>query len=317
MKITVLDGYALNPGDLSWAEFQALGELAVHERTAESQVLERSNGARVLLTNKTPLRREVLERLPELQYIGVLATGYNIVDVQAAKERGIVVTNVPSYSTESVAQMVFALLLELARGTGHHSDEVHRGRWTASADFCFWDTPQVELSEKTLGIVGFGRIGQAVARIANAFGMRVLVASRTRKDSPELPELEWRELDALFSESDVVSLHCPLLPATEGMVDRKRLALMKQGSYLINTSRGGLVVEEDLAAALKEGQIGGAAIDVASLEPPPPDWPLRNLENLVVTPHIAWATKEARARLMNVAAENLSAYLDGMPRNLV
>ena len=317
MKITVLDGFALNPGDLSWAEFQALGELAVHDRTAESQVLERSNGAQVLLTNKTPLRREVLEQLPELHYIGVLATGYNVVDVEQAKERGIVVTNVPSYSTESVAQMVFALLLELARRTGHHSDEVQRGGWTASADFCFWDTPQVELSEKTLGIVGFGRIGRAVAHIAKAFGMRVITTSRTRKDSPEFPELEWRDLDALFSESDVVSLHCPLLPATEGMVDRKRLALMKRSSYLINTSRGGLVVEEELASALNDGQIAGAGIDVASREPPPHDWPLRNAANLVTTPHIAWATKEARTRLMGVAAENLRAYIEGAPRNLV
>lgn len=317
MKITVLDGFALNPGDLSWKEFQALGETTIYDRTAESEVLERSQGAQVLLTNKTPLRREVLERLPELRYIGVLATGYNVVDVEQAKARGIVVTNVPSYSTESVAQMVFALLLELARRAGHHSDEVHRGRWAASPDFCFWDTPQIELSEKTFGIVGFGRIGRAVARIASAFGMRVLATSRTMKDPPEFSGFEWRDLDALFSDSDVVSLHCPLVPATEGIVDRRRLSLMKAGAFLINTSRGGLVVEEDLAAALAEGRIAGAGIDVASSEPPAADWPLRETENLVVTPHLAWATKEARTRLMSVAVRNLQAYLEGTPMNLV
>ena len=317
MKITVLDGFALNPGDLSWEDFQALGETTIHERTAGSQVLERSEGAEVLLTNKTPLRREVLEQLPKLKYIGVLATGYNVVDVESAKERGIIVTNVPSYSTESVAQMVFALLLELARRTGHHSDEVHRGRWTASPDFCFWDTPQIELAEKTLGIVGFGRIGRAVARIAHAFGMRVLATSRTMTEPPEFPGFEWRDLDGLFRESDVVSLHCPLLPTTEGLVNRKRLALMKRGSFLINTSRGGLVVEEDLAAVLEEGRIAGAGIDVASSEPPGREWPLRGAGNLVVTPHLAWATKEARERLMQIAVENLQSYLKGTPKNLV
>lgn len=317
MKIVVLDGYALNPGDLSWGDFEALGELTVHDRTGPDRVVERSESAGALLTNKTPLPREALERLPDLRYIGVLATGYNIIDVAFASEAGISVTNVPTYGTESVAQFVFALLFELVRRVGHHSGEVARGRWAASPDFCFWDYPQIELSGKTLGIVGLGRIGRAAARIGDALGMRVLAHGRSTAEGLDYPGFAWRGLDELLAESDVVSLHCPLTPSTERMIDGRALALMKPGAYLINTSRGGLVVERDLAEALDRGALAGAALDVLPQEPPAVDSPLNRSKKVIITPHIAWATNEARGRLMKTAAENLRAFLAGAPRNLV
>lgn len=317
MKIVVLDGYGLNPGDLSWDGFEALGTVIVHDRSAPEEVVVRASGADVVLTNKTPVSGDAIRALPQLRYIGVLATGYNIVDVGAAADAGVVVTNVPAYSSESVAQMVFALLFELVRRAGHHSTEVLRGRWAGSPDFCFWDFPQVELSGKTMGIIGFGRIGRATARAAHAFGMRVIAQSRTHREPPAYPEFAWSALEELLAESDVVSLHCPLLPETENLIDRSRLALMKSSAYLINTSRGQLVVEPELAAALKDGVIAGAGLDVLRSEPPPGDSPLYSAPNLIITPHIAWATTEARKRLMGTSVSNLRAFLDGRPQNLV
>lgn len=317
MKIVVLDGHALNPGDLSWAGFQALGDVEVYERTPEEEIVERCAGCEVVLTNKTPLSRSSLEHLPDLEYIGVLATGYNVVDTAFAAERGIVVTNVPSYGTESVAQFVFALLFELARRVGHHSDAVMRGRWAASPDFCFWDFPQIELSGKTFGIVGLGRIGRSVARIADALGMRVLAHSRSRRDPLPYAGFRWCELEELLEASDVVSLHCPLTPETERLIDRARLRLMGPRSLLINTSRGALVSERDLADALAAGELAGAALDVLPDEPPRSESPLYGAENLIITPHIAWATREARSRLMELAVGNLRSHLEGQARNRV
>lgn len=317
MKIVVLDGRALNPGDLSWSGFEALGPVTVYDRSAPDEVVARARGAQAVLTNKTPVSAEAIRALPELRYIGVLATGYNIVDVQAAAAAGVEVANVPAYSSQSVAEMAFALLLELTRRAGHHSAEVLRGRWAESPDFCFWDYPQVELSGKTMGVVGFGRIGRATAEVAHAFGMQVLAHSRTRRDDPAYPGFRWCSLEELLGESDVVSLHCPLLPETENLIDRSRLALMKSNAYLINTSRGQLVVEEDLAAALGEGVIAGAGLDVLRSEPPPVRSPLYSAPNIIITPHIAWATREARMRLMEVSLSNLRGFLDGRPQNVV
>lgn len=317
MRIVVLDGYGLNPGDLSWRGFEELGPVTIYDRSGPHEVVPRAGGAEVILTNKTPVPGEAIRSLPDLRYVGVLATGYNVVDVEAAAHAGVAVSNVPTYSTESVAQMVFALLLELARHSGHHSSEVLRGRWSGSPDFCFWDFPQVELSGKTMGIVGFGRIGRATARVAHAFGMRVLAHSRTRRDPPPYPGFRWCALEELLTESDVVSLHCPLLPETENLIDRPRLALMKPTAYLINTSRGQLVVEDELASALSEGTLAGAGLDVLRSEPPAAESPLYSAPNIIITPHIAWATKEARTRLMDTAIENLREFLRGKPRNLV
>ena len=316
MKIVVLDGYTANPGDLDWSALAALGALTVHERTPAPLTLERAAGAQVVLTNKVMLGAAALAALPELRYVGVLATGYNVVDVAAAGERGIVVTNVPAYSTPSVAQHVFALLLELSRGVGHHATLVREGRWSTAPDFAFWATPQVELAGLTFGIVGFGAIGQAVARIALAFGMRVLVATR-HPDPPAWPEVTFVALDELFAKADVVSLHCPLTGETHGMVSAARLAAMKPSAWLINTGRGPLVDEAALAAALNAGQIAGAGLDVLAQEPPPADNPLLTAPNCVITPHLAWATRAARARLLNTAIANVRAFLEGHPQNRV
>jgi len=314
MKIVVLDGYTLNPGDLDWGVFREMGEFEVYDRTPRELVIERAKGAEILLTNKTPLPAETLSRLPQVRYIGVLATGYNVVDVAYANERGIVVTNVPAYGTHTVAQFTFALLLELCSRVQLHDTAVHAGEWTRSPDFCFTKAPLVELYGKTLGIIGFGSIGRQVARIGQAFGMRVATVDRGKRYA-EQPE--YLELSEIFRQADVISVHCPLTPETEGLICKKTLERMKPSAFLINTSRGGLVVERDLADALNEGRIAGAGLDVLSTEPPAADNPLLTARNCIITPHIAWATKEARERLMNIAADNLRAFLEGRPQNTV
>lgn len=317
MRIVVLDGYALNPGDLSWDKLKMLGDVVIHDRTAPADILARSAGADALLTNKTPLTADTLRQLPDLKNIGVLATGYNIVDVAAARELGITVTNIPDYSTASVAQLTIALLLELCHHAQAHSDAVRTGRWVASRDFCFWDSPLVELAGKTLGIVGFGRIGMQVAGIAAAFGMQVIGYSRRQTDQTARQGFRWAGMDELLAQSDVVSLHCPLTPETSGIINRETLGKMKRTAFFINTSRGPLVVEQDLADALNAGRIAGAALDVLSTEPPKPDNPLLTAKNCIITPHIAWATYDARVRLMDIAADNLRRFMNGSPVNTV
>jgi len=317
MKLTVLDGYCLNPGDLTWDAMRRLGDLEVFDRTPADQVLERAAGATAILTNKTPLPAAVLKQLPDLRYIGVLATGYNVVDVAAAAEQGIVVSNIPTYGTASVAQFVFALLLELCHNVRMHADAVRTGEWTNNPDWSFWKSPLIELSGKTMGIVGFGRIGRQTGRIADAFGMRVIANDTYHGDAPDWPGFLWAEVEELMSESDVISLHSPLFPETKGMINSKSLALMKPTAFLINTSRGPLVVDQDLADALDTGRIAGAAVDVLSAEPPAAANPLLTARNCLVTPHIAWATQEARSRLMNLAVENVTAFLAGTPQNVV
>jgi glycerate dehydrogenase len=315
MKIVCLDARALNPGDLSWDELQKLGPCMFFDRTPEVQVIERLEGAEAVLTNKVPFNRELINALPALKYIGVTATGYNIIDLKAANEKGVTVTNVPAYSTPSVAQSVFALLLELTNHTGHYAQISRDGTWSQSPDFCYLDKPTVELAGLTMGIVGFGDIGRAVSTLAMAFGMKVLVSVRTPRDLPV--GIEAVDIDELFARSDVVSLHCPLTPETERLVNAERLALMKARAFLINTSRGPLVDDAALAEALNEGKISGAGLDVLTVEPPSGGNPLLAARNCVVTPHIAWATKAARQRLLNVAVENLRAYQNGISLNVV
>lgn len=316
MKIVVLDGYAANPGDLCWDELKALGECVIYDRTTPEEVLERAAGATIVLTNKTVLTAAQIDALPELKYIGVLATGYNIVDIEAARARGIVVTNIPSYSTPSVAQMVFAHILNIAVQVQHHSEEVHKGRWTNSKDFCFWDTPLIELRGKKLGIVGLGHTGYSTARVAIGFGMEV--HAYTSKSAFQLPpEIRKMELDELFRECDIISLNCPLTESTGNMVNAERLKLMKPTAILINTGRGQLINEQDLADALNSGQIYAAGLDVLSQEPPRADNPLLTAKNCYITPHIAWATTAARERLMHIMMDNIKAYLEGKPINNV
>lgn len=315
MQIVVLDGYTLNPGDLCWDELKALGATTIYDRSAAEEIVPRAKEAEIVLTNKALLSRGVLAQLPKLKYIGVLATGYNVVDVQAARERGILVSNVPTYGTASVAQMVFAHLLNLTQRVAHHARTVAEGQWSKSVDWCYWDSPLVELAEQTMGIVGFGRIGQATARIALALGMSVL-AYDTQPIAPS-PGISGADLETLFRESDVVSLHCPLTPKTERLINRDRLAQMKPSAVLINTSRGGLVDEPALADALNRGQIAGAGLDVLSTEPPRPDNPLLTAKNCFVTPHLAWATRAARQRLLRIVVQNLRTYLAGQPENVV
>ncbi|HHW49132.1 MAG TPA: D-2-hydroxyacid dehydrogenase [Clostridiaceae bacterium] len=317
MKIVVLDGYTLNPGDLSWENLNKLGDVTIYEHTPFEMTVERAKGAEIVLTNKTPLGENELNQLPELKYIGVLATGYNVVDVETAKKKGIIVTNIPTYGTKSVAQMTFALLLEMTQHVQHHSDAVHNGEWTNCRDFCFWKYPLIELDGKTMGIIGFGRIGQAVADIASAFGMKVLGYDIYRSDQSNRKNFKWAELDELLSESDVVSLHCPLFPETKGIINAENLRKMKKTAFLINTARGQLVIDEDLADALNKGLIAGAALDVLSVEPPKADNPLLSAKNCIITPHISWATKEARARLMDIAVDNIVMFLKGSPVNVV
>lgn len=318
MKIVILDGYTENPGDLSWDGIGEMGELTVYDRTAQEQRVERIGDAQIVLTNKTPLTKEVMDQCPELAYIGVLATGVNVVDLQAAKERGIVVTNVPSYSTDCVAQLTMALLLELCHHVGAHSDAVKAGAWSRCPDFCFWNYPLIELKGKKMGIIGFGQIGRAVAKLARAFGMEVLAYGHhgIRK---ELLEEGMRSvaLEEVYAQADVISLHCPLSEENRGMICRSALEKMKPGVFILNTARGALVCEQDLNEAILSGKVGGAAVDVAVTEPISEDSPLLSTPNLIITPHIAWAPKEARIRLMNTAVENLRAYLAGEPVNVI
>jgi glycerate dehydrogenase len=317
MKIVVLDGYALNPGDLSWDSLQKTGTLEIYDRTPENLVAERAKGADAVLTNKTPLSRATLSQLSALKYIGVLATGYDMVDKAAARERGVVVTNIPTYGTTSVAQLAIALLLELCHHVGLHGDAVRNGEWSRNPDWSFWKTPLIELSGKTMGIIGFGRIGRQTGAIAAALGMRVVAHDTAEVNAPDYPGFQWVTLDRIVSEVDVLSLHCPLLPENKGMINKARLERMKRSAFLLNTSRGPLVVDQDLANALNDGVIAGAGLDVLSTEPPAPDNPLLSARNCIVTPHIAWATREARARLMDVAVENLRAFLEGRAENVV
>jgi len=317
MKIVVLDGYCLNPGDLSWDALRRLGETEIFDRTPAGEVAERARGATAVFTNKTPIPADVLSQLPDLRFIGVLATGYNIVDIEAAARQGVAVTNIPTYGTASVAQFVFALLLELCHHVGAHSEAVRQGEWSRSPDWSFWKSPLVELAGKTMGIVGFGRIGRAVGRIADAMGMKVIANDSYQGDPPSWPGFRWAGLEELLADSDVVSLHAPLFPETEGMVNARTLALMKPGAFLVNTSRGPLVVDQDLAEALNAGRIAGAGLDVLSIEPPDEASPLLRARNCLVTPHIAWATREARSRLMELAIGNLEAYVAGTPRNVI
>lgn len=317
LTIVVLDGYTLNPGDLSWKGLEALGTVKLYERTAPDEVVQRAVGAEVVLTNKTVLDGKALAQLSGLKYIGVLATGYNVVDIEAARKQGIIVTNIPAYSTDSVAQMVFAHLLNITQRVGHYAEEVASGQWTGQADFCYWNTPLTELAGKTLGIVGLGHTGMATAHIALAFNMQVL--AYTRKSVEKLPAgiRKADSLETVFSESDVVSLHCPLTETTKFLVNQERLKLMKQGAILINTGRGGLVNETDLAEVLKQGHLAAAGLDVLSSEPPVAGHPLVGVKNCFITPHIAWATREARQRLMNQAVRNIEAFLNGEPINIV
>ncbi len=315
MKIVVLDGHTLNPGDLSWQKLEELADLTVYDRSPSDLVVPRVADAEIVLTNKVVLSRETMRQLPKLQLIAVLATGYNIVDVAAAREHGVVVTNVPTYGTRSVAQMVFAHLLNLTQHVGQHAQSVRDGRWTQSEDWCYWDYPLIELDGLTMGIVGLGRIGQAVASLAQAFGMRV-VAYDVANTSPP-PGIDMVDLDTVFRQSDVISLHCPLTAENAQMVNAQRLSLMKPTALLINTSRGPLIDEAALADALRSGHIAGAGLDVLSQEPPPAAHPLLGLENCYLTPHIAWATCRARQRLLTIVEQNIQAFLAGKPQNVV
>ncbi len=317
MKIVVLDGHTTNPGDNPWDVVEALGDVRVYDRTPDEQILQRSAGADILITNKTPLFEETIDQLPDLKLIAVLATGVNNIDLQAAAARGIVVSNVPAYSTDSVAQYTFALLLELCHHVARHSEAVHAGRWTAGPYFCFWDTPQIELAGKTMGIVGYGQIGTRVGAIAHAMGMNVIASTRTPKAAPGYEPFEWVSLEELFTRADVVSLHCPLTDTNAGFVDAHLLGLMKPTAFLINTARGAIVNETDLKEALNQDKIAGAGLDVVSVEPIHEDNPLLKAKNCVMTPHIAWAALAARKRLMRITAENVRAFIAGKPVNVV
>jgi len=319
MKIVVLDGYTLNPGDLDWGGIEQYGTCIIHERTdqAPQVVIDTIGDAEIVFTNKTLLPREVLEQVPSVKYIGVLATGFNVVDVKAATEHGIVVTNIPTYGTAAVAQFSLALILELCHHIGSHSDAVKRGDWTKSQDFCFWNYPLIELAGKTMGCIGFGRIGQATARIAQAFGLKVLAYNRSQDPALVSEACQYASLDEVFAKSDFVSLHCPLTPETRNMINKDTIAKMKDGVMVINTSRGPLIAERDLADALESGKVAGAAVDVVSEEPIAADNPLLKAKNCLITPHIAWAPEESRKRLMDVAVDNLGAFLKGTPINVV
>ena len=317
MKIVVLDGYTLNPGDISWEGMEALGELTVYDRTKAEDVAERIGDAEVVYTNKTPITKETLDACPNVKFIGVLATGYNIVDTAAAKEKGIPVSNIPTYGTAAVSQFAIGLLLELCHHIGEHSDAVKAGEWTSNPDWCFWKYPLVELDGKTMGIIGLGRIGQDTGKIAQALGMKVLAYDSFPKKELESETCHYVDLDTLLKESDVIALHCPLFPDTEGIINKDTIAKMKDGVMIINNSRGPLVVEQDLRDALDSGKVAGAAVDVVSTEPIQMDNPLIGAKNVIITPHISWAPKESRQRLMDIAVDNLKCYVDGKPQNVV
>jgi glycerate dehydrogenase len=319
MKIVVLDGYTLNPGDLNWDGVKQFGELTVHDRTgfAPENVIKTIGDADVIFTNKTPLPKAVLENVPSVKYIGVLATGYNVVDTAAAKELGIKVTNIPTYGTSAVAQFTFALLLELCHHAGYHSEAVKNGDWTKSADFCFWNYPLIELAGKNMGLIGFGRIGQATAKIAQAFGLNVLAFDSYQNPALLSDTCRYVSLDELLANSDIISLHCPLSDSTKEIINKNTISKMKNGVMIINTSRGPLVDEQDLCDSLNSGKVAGAAVDVVSAEPIAATNPLLKAKNCIITPHIAWALKESRTRLMNIAVENLAAYAAGKPVNIV
>lgn len=317
MKIVVLDGYTLNPGDNPWTEVEKLGDLTVHDRTPAEQILNRSGGADILLTNKTPLSAETIAKLDSLKCICVLATGFNVVDIVEAKKRSIPVCNIPVYGTNSVAQFTFALLLELCHRVGLHDEAVKAGEWISCPDFSFWKVPLIELAGQKMGIVGFGRIGRHVGELAHAFGMEVLAADEIEVNPPDYAPFAWKSIEALFAEADVISLHCPQTASNAGFVNRELLSTTKKGAIFLNDSRGGLMVEQDLADALNSGQLGGAAVDVISSEPMSPDNPLLKARNCLVTPHMAWATLAARNRLMQTTADNIAAFQKGKPTNVV
>lgn len=316
-KIVVLDGYTENPGDLSWSGLEALGELKVYDRTPADQIISRIGDAEYVYTNKTPITRETLDACPNIKFIGVLATGYNVIDVNAAKEKGIPVANIPTYGTTAVAQFVFALLLEICHHVGAHSDAVKAGEWTNCPDFCFWNYPLIELAGKTMGIIGYGRIGQNTAKIAVAMGMKVLAYDEFPNKSLETEDIKVVGLDELLANSDVISLHCPLFPSTQGIINKSSIAKMKDGVIIINTSRGPLINEDDLKEALDSGKVYAAAVDVVSSEPIKADNVLLSCKNCIITPHIAWAPKESRQRLMDIAVDNLKQFIAGKPVNIV
>lgn len=317
MKIVVLDGYTLNPGDLTWERLEKIGDVAIYDRTPEEEILNRIGDAEIVYTNKTPLTKETLEKAPNIKFIGVLATGYNVVDFEAAKELGIPVTNIPTYGTDAVSQFVFALLLELCHHVGEHGQAVKNGDWTNCQDFCFWNHPLIELAGKTMGIVGSGRIGYRAAQIAQGFNMNVVAYDAYPNKDLESDNFKFVELEELFKVSDVISLHVPLFESTQGMINKDSIAMMKDGVMIINTSRGPLIVEKDLKEALESGKVGGAAVDVVSTEPIKADNVLLDAPNMIITPHIAWAPKEARDRLLNIAVDNLEAFLNGNAINVV
>ena len=320
MKIVILDGYTENPGDLSWSGMEALGELVVYDRTSltdTAEAVERIGNAQAVLTNKTPITKEVLDACPGIRYIGVLATGYNVVDYITAKEKGIPVCNIPAYGTAAVGQFVIAMLLEICHHIGHHNQAVHEGRWENNADWCFWDYPLIELADKTLGIIGFGRIGQTTGRIAQALGMTVLAYDSYQNPALVSDTCYYVELDELYVNSDVIALHCPLFPETEGIINRNSIAKMKDGVIILNNSRGQLIVEEDLRDALNNGKVFAAGLDVVSSEPIQGNNPLLDARNCIITPHISWAPKESRQRLMDIATENLKAFIEGAPINVI
>ena len=320
MKIVVLDGYTLNPGDLTWEALENLGECKVYDRTSltdDAEIISRIDDAEIVFTNKTPLTKKILDACANVKYIGVLATGYNVVDVAAAKAKNIPVTNIPTYGTTAVAQFAFALLLEICHHVAHHNQAVQEGRWESCPDFCFWDYPLIELAGKTMGIIGYGRIGQTTGKLAQAFGMKVIAFDSMREVGTTLGDCTFVELDELFKTSDVIALHCPLFPSTQGIICKKNIDKMKDGVIILNNSRGGLIVEEDLREALDSGKVLAAGLDVVSTEPIKGSNPLLGAENCFITPHISWAPKESRARLMNIAVSNLKSFLMGKPVNVV
>ncbi|MFO7696885.1 MAG: D-2-hydroxyacid dehydrogenase [Anaerolineae bacterium] len=316
MKIVVLDGGTLNPGDLTWEGLEALGNTEIYDRTPDELVLERSRDAEVLLVNKVVLSREIMDQLPELKFICVLATGYNVVDTQAAKEKGILVSNIPTYGTQSVAQMVMAHVLNLTQHVGYHAETVREGRWSRSDEWCYWDFPMIELHGLTMGVVGYGRIGRNSAAVAKSFGMKIIAFDEFVPDSGD-PDVEMVDFPTLLQRSDVVTFHTPLTPDTEGMLNAETLKLMKKTAFVINTSRGPVIDSQALADALNSDQLAGAGLDVIDIEPPPADHPLLTAKNCYVTPHISWATRSARARLMQTAVDNVAGYIQGQPLNVV